>query len=245
MGGAVNKVRPHSYFLRSFGCQMNEHDSERIAGLLEEMGLGAAAAPEDADLLVYNTCSIREKADTRLGRASGNGRAPEEGKAVPAGGGGRLPGAEPPGRVLRRLSRSWTSWWDRRACTSCPGCWSSAWRTEGGVGAYAETTTRWSAELPRVRVNGPCAWVQIVAGCSNFCTYCIVPSVRGPEASRPAARHPRRGRGAGRLRSARDHAAGAERERVRQGAGLRRERELCRPAAGGLRRSRASSASAS
>jgi tRNA-2-methylthio-N6-dimethylallyladenosine synthase len=56
-----------------------------------------------------------------------------------------------------------------------------------GVGAYAETTTQWSAELPRVRVDGPSAWVQIVAGCSNFCTYCIVPSVRGPEASRPAA----------------------------------------------------------
>ncbi len=57
----------------------------------------------------------------------------------------------------------------------------------GVVGAYADTTTRWSAELPRVRVDGPCAWVQIVAGCSNFCTYCIVPHVRGPEASRPAA----------------------------------------------------------
>ena len=62
-------------------------------------------------------------------------------------------------------------------------------RLTGGkpVGAFADATTRWSADLPRARVSGPSAWVQIVAGCSNYCTYCIVPSVRGPEASRPAA----------------------------------------------------------
>ena len=54
------------------------------------------------------------------------------------------------------------------------------------VGAFQETTTGWSADLPRSRVSGPSAWVQIVAGCSNFCSYCIVPYVRGPEASRPA-----------------------------------------------------------
>ena len=70
MDGSLSRMaqaaRPQSYFLRSFGCQMNEHDSERIAGLLEEMGLTRAGTPEDADLLVYNTCSIREKADTRL-----------------------------------------------------------------------------------------------------------------------------------------------------------------------------------
>ncbi len=62
-------------------------------------------------------------------------------------------------------------------------------RLEGGtcVGLFDEMTTRWSADLPRSRAGGPSAWVQIVAGCSNYCTYCIVPSVRGPEASRPAA----------------------------------------------------------
>ena len=55
-----------TYYLRTFGCQMNDHDSERIAGLLEEIGLEPRLSPDDADVLVYNTCSIREKADTRL-----------------------------------------------------------------------------------------------------------------------------------------------------------------------------------
>ena len=61
-------------------------------------------------------------------------------------------------------------------------------RTETGraAGAFQARTTTWSAELPRTRLNGPCAWVQITAGCSNYCSYCIVPYVRGPEASRPA-----------------------------------------------------------
>ena len=55
-----------TYYLRSFGCQMNDHDAERIAGMLEEVGLSRCESPEEASLLVYNTCSIREKADTRL-----------------------------------------------------------------------------------------------------------------------------------------------------------------------------------
>ena len=59
-------MQPDTYYLRSFGCQMNDHDAERIAGLLEAMGLSRREAPEEAWLLVYNTCSIREKADTRL-----------------------------------------------------------------------------------------------------------------------------------------------------------------------------------
>ena len=62
-------------------------------------------------------------------------------------------------------------------------------RLESGlpVGAFQETTTRWSSELPRIRRSGPLAWVQIMTGCTNYCSYCIVPYVRGPEASRPAA----------------------------------------------------------
>jgi tRNA-2-methylthio-N6-dimethylallyladenosine synthase len=179
-------ARPQSYFLRSFGCQMNEHDSERIAGLFEEMGLAVAAAPEEADLLVYNTCSIREKADTRLaGHLSTAARLKKE----------------KPSRLVvvagcLAQSRRDEFFGDFPFVDVLVGPQSLhelpallAQRLAGGrrVGAYAETTTRWSAELPRARVNGPCAWVQIVAGCSNYCTYCIVPSVRGPEASRAAA----------------------------------------------------------
>ena len=63
------------YHVTTFGCQMNAHDSERIRGLLEELGLGEAAAPDEADVLVFNTCTIREKPDQRLAAYLGNAKA--------------------------------------------------------------------------------------------------------------------------------------------------------------------------
>lgn len=185
MSRMAQAVRPQSYFLRSFGCQMNEHDSERIAGMLEEMGMTSAPTPEDADLLVYNTCSIREKADTRLAGHLGNAARLKK---------------ERPSRLVVVAGCLAQSRRDEffadfpvvdvlvgpQSLHELPGLLDQRLAEGRGVGAYAEATTRWSAELPRVRVDGPCAWVQVVAGCSNFCTYCIVPHVRGPEASRPA-----------------------------------------------------------
>jgi tRNA-2-methylthio-N6-dimethylallyladenosine synthase len=66
------------YHVTTFGCQMNAHDSERIKGLLEELGLGEAPEPGDADVLVFNTCTIREKPDTRLAAYLGNARVLKE-----------------------------------------------------------------------------------------------------------------------------------------------------------------------
>lgn len=179
-------MQSDTYYLRSFGCQMNDHDAERIAGLLEEMGLARREEPEEARFLVYNTCSIREKADTRL--------AGHLGKAA------KLKKQEPSRVVVvtgclaqsrqEELLRDFPcvdvlagpqslhelpSLLERRMQTGRPAC------------AFQAQTTTWSAELPRTRLAGPCAWVQITAGCSNYCSYCIVPYVRGPEASRPAA----------------------------------------------------------
>ncbi len=179
-------MRPQTYYLRSFGCQMNEHDSERIAGLLEEMGVVATPSPEEADVLVYNTCSIREKADTRLAGHLGTAA--------------RLKKERPSRLVVvagcLAQSRREEFFGDfpfvdvlvgPQSLHELPNLLEQRLTRGEAVGAFADTTTRWSADLPRTRVNGPSAWVQIVAGCSNYCTYCIVPSVRGPEASRPAA----------------------------------------------------------
>jgi len=165
---------------------MNDHDSERIAGLLEEMGLARSATPEGADLLVYNTCSIREKADNRLaghlGTAARLKREDGEKLVVVAGCLAQSRRTEfladfPFVDIVvgpQNLHQLPTLLQRRLACGA-------------PVGAFDEATTSWSADLPRCRVPGPAAWVQIVAGCSNFCSYCIVPYVRGPEASRPAA----------------------------------------------------------
>jgi tRNA-2-methylthio-N6-dimethylallyladenosine synthase len=175
-----------TYYLRSFGCQMNDHDSERIAGLLDELGLSRVESPEVAGVLVYNTCSIREKADTRL--AGHLGRADRLKKADPA----RLV------IVAGCLAQSRREDFLKdfpfvdvlvgpQSLHELPALLDS--RRSGGrpAGAFQDRTTRWSADLPRTRTAGPSAWVQITAGCSNYCSYCIVPYVRGPEASRPAA----------------------------------------------------------
>ena len=182
----MSRNRPETYYLRSFGCQMNDHDAERIAGVLEALGMRRAASPEEGDARVYNTCSIREKADTRLaGHLSLAGRLKKEDPdklSVVTG--------------CLAQSRREQFFGDFPFVDILAGPQSlhelphlfGEWLSSGSpAGAFAEATSRWSADLPRVRRDGPLAWVQIVAGCSNFCSYCIVPYVRGPEASRPAA----------------------------------------------------------
>jgi tRNA-2-methylthio-N6-dimethylallyladenosine synthase len=175
-----------TYYLRSFGCQMNDHDAERIAGMLEEVGLSRRESPEEASLLVYNTCSIREKADTRLAGHLGDAA--------------RLKKEEPSRLVVvagclaqSRREEFLTDFpfvdvlVGPQSLHELPMLLSRRQEIAEPVGAFQEHTTRWSADLPRTRLAGPSAWVQITAGCSNFCSYCIVPYVRGPEASRPAA----------------------------------------------------------
>ena len=177
---------PQTFYLRTFGCQMNEHDSERIAGLLVGMGLRQVAEPDDGDVLVYNTCSIREKADNRLMGHLGVAR--------------RLKGVDKHRLVVvagcLAQSRREAFFGDfpfvdvlvgPQSLFELPHLIDERLAGRRHVGSYHETTSTWSADLPRVRRDGPLAWVQIMTGCTNYCSYCIVPYVRGPEASRPPA----------------------------------------------------------
>ncbi len=170
------------YHLTTFGCQMNQHDSERMKGMLESIGYREAPEQDQADLILFNTCSIREKADSRftahLGRA----------KAVKA----------------------------RRPDTliGVGGCWAQSVKDEvfsqfpfvdvafgpGQVHKLAEFLTAesitvqgffefesFAGDLPAKREREVQAWVQISVGCNMSCSYCIVPSTRGREVSRPFA----------------------------------------------------------
>src|SRR5262245_40371081 len=171
------------YHVTTFGCQMNAHDSERIRGLLEDLGLGEAPSRDEADILVFNTCTIREKPDQRLAAHLGDAAALKRrrpGTVVAVGGCyaeaqregifERYPFVDiafGPG-TIRHLGE---------------------WLGAGGVGVarHAFGTAeerRFSAELPTVRERPVQAWVQVSMGCNSVCSYCIVPRVRGREVSR-------------------------------------------------------------
>ncbi len=170
------------YHVTTFGCQMNEHDSERMKGMLESLGYAEAPARAEADLILFNTCSIREKADERflahLRQASALKRAD-------------------PTRVI-----------------GVGGCWAQSVRDEvfvrfpfvdvafgpGQVHKLTEFLTsdsltaqgyfEWegfTGRLPEKRARAFQSWVQISVGCNCRCSYCIVPSTRGREVSRPPA----------------------------------------------------------
>ncbi len=166
-------------YIRTWGCQMNFHDSERMLGVLQREGFVSVDDPKEADLVVFNTCSVREKAEQKfmseLGRLRHLKRSRPDIKIVVAGCVAqqkgeaiieRMPhvdcviGPQNIGRVGEALVQS------------------KAVLTEDNP-AIAET------DLPAVRKEGVSAWVNIMYGCNNFCSYCIVPYTRGRERSRP------------------------------------------------------------
>ncbi len=170
------------YHVTTFGCQMNAHDSERIKGMLEELGLGEAAAQEEADVLVFNTCTIREKPDQRFAAHLAQARAlkerdPEKVIAV----GGCYAEAQ-----RERLFSLYPYVDVAFGPGSIPhlgewlGAGGQAARSRFGVG---ETRT-FAGNLPMHRERRFQAWVQVSMGCNSVCSYCIVPAVRGREVSR-------------------------------------------------------------
>ncbi|HVW17647.1 MAG TPA: tRNA (N6-isopentenyl adenosine(37)-C2)-methylthiotransferase MiaB, partial [Solirubrobacteraceae bacterium] len=168
------------YHVTTFGCQMNEHDSERMKGMLESLGYREAPERADADLILFNTCSIRERADERFIAHLHEARA------------------------LKRR--------DPERLIGVGGCWAQSVKDAvfeqfpfvdvafgpGQVHKLAEFLTSdsltaqgffefegFTGHLPSKRARDAHAWVQISAGCNQVCSYCIVPSTRGREVSRP------------------------------------------------------------
>jgi tRNA-2-methylthio-N6-dimethylallyladenosine synthase len=168
------------YHLTTFGCQMNQHDSERISGMLQSLGYAEADSRAGADLILFNTCSIREAADSRFVAHLGEAK--------------RLK-REHPERVV-----------------GVGGCWAQSVKEEvfsrfpfvdvafgpGQVHKLAEFLTSdsltaqgyfefegFTGHLPAKRAREFQGWVQVSVGCNSVCSYCIVPSTRGREVSRP------------------------------------------------------------
>ncbi|MEX1047158.1 MAG: tRNA (N6-isopentenyl adenosine(37)-C2)-methylthiotransferase MiaB [Actinomycetota bacterium] len=170
------------YLLRTFGCQMNEHDSERIAGLLEADGYSPTKDAEDAEVVVFNTCAIRENADNRLYGNLGHLRPLKEKnprlRIVVAG----CLAQKDQGTIQERAP-----WVDVVVGThALPGLLDLLHRADrdGPQMDVEEYTEAFPSALPAKREVGHHAWVSIAMGCDNRCTFCIVPLVRGPQQSR-------------------------------------------------------------
>ena len=175
-----------TYNVQTFGCQMNLHDSERVCGLLESCGCIAVATPEEADIVVFMTCCVREKADTRLyGQVSAmvSAPVPPSGRRIVAIGGCI---AQRDGERIREHIPNADVVFGTSALASLPDLIAEALDGTGSVVAVdvAEDGRSFSTELPSRRAERFHAWVPIMTGCNNFCSYCIVPYVRGREKSR-------------------------------------------------------------
>lgn len=170
------------YFIVTYGCQMNVHESEKIAGILEDLGYEEGKTREEADIIVFNTCAIREGAEDRVFGNVGN---------------------------LKKLKKK-----NKNLIIAVCGCMTQKEQTAQKLmntfpfidivigtfnlpklGYYIEAVKKGrqlelfsegdiDEVLPYKRTSGDNAWVNIMQGCNNFCTYCIVPYVRGREKSR-------------------------------------------------------------
>ena len=172
-----------TYEVRTYGCQMNAHDSERMAGLLEAAGYVAADEGVLADLVVYNTCAVRDNADQRLyGNVGALASRKAENPGMQIAVGGCL-AQKDQAAMLKRMP-----WVDVVFGThnigSLPALLERARFTGEAQAELLEELAAFPSELPTKRESTYAAWVSISVGCNNTCTFCIVPSLRGKEKDR-------------------------------------------------------------
>lgn len=172
-----------TYQVRTYGCQMNVHDSERLAGLLETAGYVRAADGTDADVVVFNTCAVRENADNKLyGNLShlAPRRAANPDMQIAVGGCLAQKDRE---AVLRKAP-----WVDVVFGThnigSLPVLLERARHNRVAQVEIADALREFPSTLPATRESAYAAWVSVSVGCNNTCTFCIVPSLRGKEVDR-------------------------------------------------------------
>lgn len=173
-----------TYFIRTFGCQMNLHDSERVSGLLDSLGCLEVSGPEDADIVIFMTCCVREAADTRLyGQCSSCKSLPASpsGRRIVAVGGCI---AQRDGESLLKNLDNVDVVFGTDSIAHVGDLIADVFESGGSRVRCIEGDTGVATDMPWHRATSYHAWVPIMTGCNNFCSYCIVPYVRGREKSR-------------------------------------------------------------
>ncbi|QQC48374.1 tRNA (N6-isopentenyl adenosine(37)-C2)-methylthiotransferase MiaB [Corynebacterium bovis] len=175
--------RSRTYEVRTFGCQMNVHDSERLSGLLEDSGYVPAAAAETPDVVVFNTCAVRENADNRLYGTLGQLKAVKD----------RHPGMQiAVGGCMAQKDRQTVvdraPWVDVVFGThnigSLPTLLARSAHNSRAEVEIVDSLEQFPSVLPAKRESAYAGWVSVSVGCNNTCTFCIVPSLRGREQDR-------------------------------------------------------------
>jgi len=175
------------YLIKTYGCQMNVHESEKLAGILEGMGYESTSADEEADVILFNTCAIRESAEQKIFAHIGELKKHKQKNKnlIIAICGCMSQQKNYPENILKKFPfvdiifgthniADFKNLLEERA------------RTKKRVVKVVETENiSCRDQMPKKRTSGINAWVNITYGCNNFCTYCIVPYVRGREISRP------------------------------------------------------------
>ncbi|TCL58307.1 tRNA-i(6)A37 thiotransferase enzyme MiaB [Hydrogenispora ethanolica] len=179
---------PQQYFITTFGCQMNVHDSEVLAGLLGKMGYSQAASPEEADLILLNTCCVRENAENRLYGHIGNLKTlKERNPNLIIGVCGCM--VQQPSEVakIQETYKHVDLVFGTHNVHQLPELLDKIRTSQSRVFEVWDSEGEIHEGLPTKRDDPHKAWVTVMYGCNNYCSYCIVPYVRGRERSRRPA----------------------------------------------------------
>jgi tRNA-2-methylthio-N6-dimethylallyladenosine synthase len=183
----VNKAILRTYYIETYGCQMNDHDTEKMAAMLEQMEMRAVSSPDDAEVVIINTCSIREKAEHKVYSALGKLKSLK---------------ATNPGMVL--IVSGCVAQQEKDKLLKKAGHLDVVLGTHN-ISKLPEIIeqvrsnnsrlhcTEFSEDVKSLHMEAPCkshkkvrSYLTIMQGCSNFCSYCVVPFTRGHEQSRPS-----------------------------------------------------------
>ena len=184
----MNNLVGTTYFVQTFGCQMNKHDSERVCGILDSLGSAQVSSIEESDIVVFMTCCVREAADVRLyGQVASLKNIPlpknsQLSKRVIAIGGCI---GQRDGEKLTNEMKHVDVVFGTHNLHSFSSLILEAINNHKQCVEILDSSDRFLDDLPITREHPWAAWLPITMGCNNFCTYCVVPYVRGREKSRP------------------------------------------------------------
>ncbi|SDL91462.1 tRNA (N6-isopentenyl adenosine(37)-C2)-methylthiotransferase MiaB [Halarsenatibacter silvermanii] len=183
-------MKARNYHVITYGCQMNEHDSEKIRGMLESMGYNEVKKAEEADIIVINTCLIRENAElTVYGKVGALKKFKEENPDLVLAVGGCMMQKDTTAKKLYNKHPEVDIIFGTHNLPRLPSLIENVKEGNDKIIEISDAPLEANkdSETPVKRESDIKAWITVIRGCENYCSYCVVPHVRGPERSRPEA----------------------------------------------------------